>query len=110
MSCWVVPAVAAELWQMPVALIVERVKKGEIPTKTELGFTLVDVAPNSPRIEYPIREPGTAPKTYVTVEVPADAEPEAESQEQLDWRPTRARVSRLRRPPIRPAECMPMAA
>ena len=104
MSCWVVPAVAAELWQMPIGQIVEKAKAGEIPTKTDLGFMLVDVAPNSPKIVHPLRPPAAAPKTYVTVEVPSEA---VSAEEKLDWRPTRARMRNLRRPPARP---MAMAA
>jgi hypothetical protein len=107
MSCWVVPAVAAELWQMPVGQIIERARKGQIPTKTELGFMLVDVAPDSPRIEYPIREPASRARTYTPAQACAD---EAGQDEQLDWRPTRARMARLRRPPAPPHQALAQAA
>jgi hypothetical protein len=48
MSCWVVPTIAAELWGIPVQQVMDGMKSGTIPSKTESGFTFVDVAPNSP--------------------------------------------------------------
>lgn len=65
MSCWVVPAVAAEYWGIPIAQVLERVKSGAVCSKTEFGFMLVDVAPNSPRAETGFRPPAANPPTYV---------------------------------------------
>lgn len=65
MSCWVVPAVAAEYWGIPIAQVLDRVKTGSVPSKTEFGFMLVDVAPNSPRAETGFRLPAANPPTYV---------------------------------------------
>lgn len=71
MSCWVVPAVAAELWGMSLQQVMERVKAGTLASKLELGFLLIDMAPNSPKIETGKRAPAAKPKTYVEVELSA---------------------------------------
>jgi len=51
MSCWVVPAIAAEFWGMPLDLIMQQIALGQLPTKLEQGFTFIDVAPDSPVYE-----------------------------------------------------------
>lgn len=125
MSCWVVPSVAAEFWGIPIAHVLERIRHGLVPFKTELGFTLVDVAPDSPRIETGFRAPAAAPPTYVPLladslteaerdalagdEVPInapihdEADVEAEQalapDERFDWRPARRAASMKRRAP-----------
>ena len=71
MSCWVVPSLAAELWQIPLDHILRRIGAGEIETRVEEGFTFVDVAPNGPRIERPGVPPAERPPTW------APAAPEA---------------------------------
>ena len=58
MSCWVAPSLAAEMWGMPLEQLMARIRSGEIATKQEQGFTFVDVAPYSKRIERPNRRPG----------------------------------------------------
>jgi hypothetical protein len=78
MSCWVVPSIAAEFLGIPLTQVLERARKGFIPTKTELGFTLVDVAPHSPRIVGGIRQPASRPATYI--ELPAAEVTEEERQ------------------------------
>ena len=45
MSCWVVPAVAAEFWGVSVETVLHRVRAGQLPFKSEKGFLFVDVAP-----------------------------------------------------------------
>jgi hypothetical protein len=47
MPCWVVPAVASEIWHVPVDQILAAVRAGQLPSKQENGFTFVDVAPQS---------------------------------------------------------------
>ncbi len=97
MSCWVVPAVAAELWGVPVNAINEKIRSGALPSKLDLGFTLVDVAPGSPKLHKPaaVREP--APRTFVPVE---EAELDGEL-EAFTWKGKREAVGRTRRPPVR---------
>jgi hypothetical protein len=128
MSCWVVPSVAAEFWGIPIAQVLQKAKAGLVPTKTELGFTLVDVAPHSPTMKAGIRPPAARPATFTpspaehltTAERQALAEPnqpELTASEELelldepgedeielgtlDWRQARMAASRLRRPPRR---------
>lgn len=118
MACWVVPSLAAEFWGIPVAQVLERIRTGEIATKTELGFTLVDVAPSSPQVTTGRRPKEFRPPTCVmtspsTILTEAEkralagdmqAEPVAvaaasSDEDRLDWRPTRQAVSRQRRAP-----------
>ncbi len=44
MSCWVAPAVAAEMWHCGIDQILEAVRNGSIPSRIEGGFLLVEVA------------------------------------------------------------------
>jgi hypothetical protein len=67
MSCWVVPTIAAEFLGIPLAQVLERARKGTIPTKRELGFMVVDVAPHSPKITAGIRQPTSRPATYISL-------------------------------------------
>jgi hypothetical protein len=53
MSCWVVPSVAAELWGCSVEAIHAGIRDGSIPMREENGWTFIDMAPQSPRIEAP---------------------------------------------------------
>lgn len=98
MSCWVVPSVAAELWGMTVGQVLEQVRLGSVPTKTELGFTLVDVAPNSPCLPGGMREPAGPAKTYVKVGEQQAPQPQEEA---YDWQRARRQTQTLRRPPVR---------
>ncbi len=43
MASWVTPTVAAEMWEMSVAEIQDRVKRGELVSKEEGGFTFVNI-------------------------------------------------------------------
>jgi hypothetical protein len=120
MSCWVVPSIAAEFWGVSVAEVLEGIRSGKIASKAELGFTLVDVVPDSPRVETGFRRPATPPATYT--ETPSDELSEAEhlaledvesaattlhptatlkasSEERFDWRAARQSASRQRRSP-----------
>lgn len=112
MSCWVVPAVAAEFWQMPVDQVMAKLSAGDLITKQDHGFTLIDVAPDSPR----------QPVTHKCVYPPAPARPDSspptvpQHESQLpqavehfsnqiehdtfgDFRLARVQTARLRKPP-----------
>jgi hypothetical protein len=111
MSCWVVPALAAELWHIPLEHLLRGIRDGLIPSHDEQGFTFVDVASTGPRPK--------PPPTFVLAsegerdgspppDEPADAvEPEegfednTASKDLGDWRAARRKASRLRIPPPR---------
>ena len=109
MSCWVVPSVAAELWGVSVDQVHARIRDGSIPSKQDSGFTVIDVAPDSPVLETPrpLRPP--PPPTYRVVtreEIVAlvgDAATELDlGDDESDvgnWRTGRSEASRIRRPP-----------
>ena len=66
MSCWVVPAIAAELWGVTLDRILAGVRDGTVSSFTENGFVFVDVAPASNAA--PSTPPASVrPPTYVTV-------------------------------------------
>jgi hypothetical protein len=73
MPCWVAPAVAAEMWGMPVDHVMAKVREGAVPTKTEAGFLFVDIMPEpwAPAAQAPS---GPPPETFVSM---SDAELEA---------------------------------
>lgn len=75
MSCWVVPSLAAEIWQIPLEHILRRIAAGEIGARVEEGFTFVDVAPNGPRIERPGLPPAERPPTWAPAALEAAADP-----------------------------------
>ena len=110
MSCWVVPSLAAELWRMPLDQVMKLVKDGAVPTKQDEGFTFIDVAPMSPKIDGPSLKPGHRPPTFIPAAdetdinlvirpEPADAWDEdagndaTESYKFGDYRAARARIS-----------------
>lgn len=130
MSCWVVPAVAAEFWGIPVDAVLARVRDGLVEHKTEQGFVFVDVAPWS--IDFVAARPiGPAPPTFVAAtddetlrpahEAPPEiatsdreepvaddeegllaslSDEETESFSRLSWQEVRRNVSRTRRRPL----------
>ncbi len=115
MSCWVVPSIAAEIWQMPLDDVLRRIRSGEIPSQIEEGFLVVDVAPNSPRLAPPRRPPELRPPTFTAItreeiealtgDLTEDEEPPLE-EEGWDrfadgWKAARLRTSRTRRGPQR---------
>ena len=119
MSCWVVPSLAAELWQMPLELLWRFIRSGEIASRTEEGFTFVDMAPGGPKLARPMTPPHLRPPTFTAMardgelppqDPPADQpqeepeegfEDETASKELGDWRAARKKASRLRVPPPR---------
>jgi hypothetical protein len=115
MSCWVVPGVAAELWGVALEQVLESIRLNQIPSKREYHFTLVDVAPNSPKAE-PLQAAHAPRKpTYMPITSSKDpnpeplaqndnpSTPEEESSESdlddapLNWKQSRLNV--VRRPP-----------
>src|SRR5437016_7779473 len=102
MSCWVVPSVAAELWGCTVDAVLNAIRTGNVPTKEDAGWTFVDVAPDSPKLEAPKAVRPPAPETYsiVTQAEAIALHPDEESQMQGDWRDVRRTVSESRRAPL----------
>ena len=73
MSCWVVPAVAAEYWGVTLDVVWERIYSDLVPHKTERGFVFVDVDPWHPNCDgFLLHDP---PATFVPADVSAIAEP-----------------------------------
>ena len=108
MSCWVVPSVAAELWGVSVEQVQARIREGSLPSKQDSGFTVIDVAPDSPVAQTPKTPRPPAPPTYRAVtreEIRAlvgDAVEFDLGDDESDvqnWRVGRSEASRIRRPP-----------
>jgi hypothetical protein len=95
MSCWVAPSLAADIWQIPLDQLLEKIRSGEVPVRHEDGFTFVDVAPYGPRVQRPNLPPEERPETFtlatdavedepeIEVEVEAVAEAEAVSEDEV---------------------------
>ena len=113
MSCWVVPTVAAELWDVSVEHVMSGIRDGSIPSKIDNGFVCVDAAPGSPRLS---RSRANRPPTFAAVtdaEMTALLSEDAQDEEAdckeddgdpvetgtIDWRDARLRNGRLRRAP-----------
>ncbi len=106
MSCWVVPSLAAEYWGIPVDQVMSKLSAGEIASKEEHGFTLIDVAPESPR------QPEPKKPSYPTISHSITSHesqlPEAvdditeiiESEAFGDWRSARHTTSLRRKAPV----------
>ena len=100
MSCWVVPSVAAELWGCTVDAVLSAIQNGKVPTKEDAGWTFVDVAPESPKLEAPKSVRPPTPETYAVV---SQAETNAlhdETEMRSDWRKVRQSTSASRRAPL----------
>lgn len=117
MSCWVVPSIAAELWGIPVQQVMDSLKAGHVPSKVESGFTFIDVAPDSPKIETPKKFRPAPPPTFTPVvsqeEIAAltgaevaelteafEMEMEDATIDLGDWREARENAQRTRRRPM----------
>ncbi len=61
MPSWVMPAVAAELWGVPVGQVLADVEAGRIASRTEGEFLFVDVDPNGGG---EVRQPDARPAAY----------------------------------------------
>ena len=106
MSCWVVPSVAADLWGCTVDAVLNAIRTGNVPSKEDEGWTFVDVAPDSPKLETPKAVRPPVPETYSIVsaaEAVALQMDDEESEMEGDWRTVRQNVSESRRAPMRQA-------
>ena len=71
MSCWVVPAVAAEYWGVSLTTVWDRICTDQVPHKAEGGFLFVDVDPwGTDCADAPGREP---PPTYIAADEAIEA-------------------------------------
>src|SRR5215813_13524936 len=99
MSCWVVPSVAAELWGCTIDAVLNAISNGHVPSKEDEGFTFVDVAPESPKLQTPkpLRPPIPETDTILSqAEEDALQQPiasEEESEMSSDWRKIRQSTS-----------------
>ena len=99
MSCWVVPTVAAELWGVPVEIVLERARSGLIHSKSENGFTFIDVAPGGESCHPPRGLRGPHPPTFTVV---TQGQPQQE-----DWRLARKLAAHGRKPPAQVPRVLP---
>jgi|SoiMethySBSTD1v2_1073268.scaffolds.fasta_scaffold1618178_2 hypothetical protein len=98
MSCWVVPTIAADYWQVSLDYVLQGMRDGSIASKTEQGFTFVDVMP-----EPDLSKRKVTPRTYVeALEVQESDFDElvSEEEEQICFAEVRGNVTRLRRAPV----------
>lgn len=82
MACWVAPAVAADLWNVPVGRVMEMIREGEVASKRDCDFLLVDVAPDSPQMAPP--QPRVVTPAARPTFVAAAADEEAEVGEEFE--------------------------
>ena len=64
MPGWVLPAVAAELWGVPVEQVMADVTAGRVSSRVEGEFIFVDVQPSDDADQYAPPEPATTPSPY----------------------------------------------
>ena len=73
MSCWVVPAVAAEYWGVTLDVVWDRIYSDLVPHKAERGFVFVDVDPWHPNCDgFLLHAP---PATFEPADAGAASEP-----------------------------------
>lgn len=104
MSCWVVPTLAAEYWGIPIEEVERKIVAHEVFTRTEAGFLLIDVEPDSPRQEKvkPPQYPSFPPRPIRKSRLPRGVDKINQPIEEDpfgDFRLARIQTSRLRRPP-----------
>src|SRR4051812_31962430 len=98
MSCWVVPTIAADFWRVSLDFVLQGMKDGSIASKTEQGFTFVDVMP-----EPDLNKRKVTPQTFVEALAVQESdldEFESEGEEQICFAEVRENVRRLRRAPV----------
>jgi hypothetical protein len=94
MSCWVVPAIAAEFWGVSLDVVWDRIYSDLVPHKTEQGFVFIDVDPWGPTVEGAGHVP---PPTFVM-----SPEPAAEHGSfSISLDPAESRMLRGELPPLR---------
>ena len=105
MSCWVVPAVAAEYFGCSIEEVHARMAGGGWPTKFEHGFALIDLVPHSPRLELMREPPAEEPAADPMPALPESALPRTPDgkidveQIEFDYYTARVATAKLRRPP-----------
>ncbi len=106
MSCWVVPSLAAEYWGISVDQVMQRLSAGELQTREEHGFTMIDVAPGGPRQgpPRPHQYPAAPPRPMHESQLPKIAEqieePESAERDTFgDFRIARAQTALSRKAP-----------
>mgnify|MGYP000110480817 CR=1 FL=1 len=104
MSCWVVPTVAAEVWEMDLSQVMRAIHDGSAVSKTENGLQVVDVAPHGKEICRPDAcSHQVAPVTYTSVsEAELDLLHASDSDfdsSPLNWRRGRVEASFRRKAP-----------
>jgi hypothetical protein len=72
MACWVVPAIAAELWGVTVHHVLSGIRDGSIASRHEHGFVFVDALPGGYTYHRPRRPDEPVPATFVVVQ-PAES-------------------------------------
>jgi hypothetical protein len=117
MACWVAPTVAAEYWNVPVEQVLERIARGEIPSKSLGSFTLVDIHPHTPepggnatlsRAEVKVlvggaEELAAAQSAAYGADAVLDEIEQAALRDAGDWRAARKMSGAKRRAPARKA-------
>ena len=84
MACWVVPAIAAELWGVTVNHVLAGVRDGSIESRHEHGFVFVDAAPGSYTYQRPRRPGEPRLPTFVPVQPDEGAAPASEGDSEGD--------------------------
>ena len=105
MSCWVVPTVAAELWGCSLDAVLAQIRHGQVATKEEGGWTFIDIAPDSPRMQS-VQERRAAELAAVVNTEESQALVAVESDDSPpdvlgDWKKARQQAEEARRAPIR---------
>jgi hypothetical protein len=101
MSCWVVPSLAADYLGITLDELMQRVNAGAMTIRSEDGFDMVDVAPDSPR-QGKAAAPKPRPAGY-PIGKPREPEGSFDADERDtfgDWRAARASTARTRKAPI----------
>ncbi len=93
MASWVAPSIAAEIWKMSVSEIQDRVKRGELASKEEGGFTFVNIGAADENSSTPAR---ITPPTYSIV----TREEELALHETMSITHAREIISKSRRRPM----------
>jgi hypothetical protein len=107
MPNWVVPSIAADIWQIPVDQVLAHMQEGKIPSRTEGGFTFVDIEAREPELDARPVIPTPRPVTYrqltseELIALHADPSPakSADPFQQTHWREARRVVGFLRQAP-----------
>src|ERR1700733_4096317 len=68
MGCWVVPTIAADLWGRPLQEVLDGIRSGSIPSKTDYGFLVVHTSGAAAVVHAdPVVNSGSNPSTFAIV-------------------------------------------